>query len=96
MPKVISDKQSEVVKHYRTIQIEDGPTVDCGGTGQYESYFPGTLIKVDKLKLEWIGDAEPLTVEASGPYVGEPHDGKSRYNRRYPYGVLPEWIRELL
>jgi hypothetical protein len=90
--RVVNDKHSEVVRHFRTIDIEDGPEIDCGGTGEYENYFPGTLIRVDKIKLEWIGDAEPKTVEVSGPYTGKQHNGKTRYNRRYPMDALPGWL----
>jgi hypothetical protein len=95
--RIVSDKHAEVVRHYRTIQIEEGPTIDCGGTGEYENYHPGTLITVDTLKIEWLGSNEPVTVEVSGPYVGKPHFGKERYSRRYRISDgLPDWVKEIL
>ena len=96
MPKVISDTHREVVKHYRTIEIQDGPLIDAGGDGPYASYYPGTMFKADRLKMEWIGEGEPMTVEVSGPYVGEVESARHRYNQRYRTDNLPDWIKEIL
>lgn len=94
--KVTSDKIKTIHRHYRTIEIEDGPTIDAGGDGPHESYYPGTLFTVDKLKLEWIGDDEPVSIEASGPYVGVERSAKGRYSRRYRMDSLPDWLKEVL
>jgi hypothetical protein len=94
--KVVSDNTREVVRHFRTLEIEDGPQVDCGDEGPHASYFPGTIIRVDKIKLEWVGDADPETVEVSGPYVGVRHQGRNRYSRRYRMDSLPGWLWKVI
>lgn len=93
--RVLSDKHSEVVRHFRTIELEDGPLVDCGA-GPSASYNPGTIIRAEKLKLEWINDKEPETVLVSGPYQGLT-SGRAEYNVRYRLkDGLPDWIKEIL
>jgi len=93
--KVLSDKHSEVVRHYRTILIEDGPVIDCG-MGRTASYKEGTMIRADKLQMEWIGDAEPVTILVSGIYLGD-DNFKKRYDVRYRMvDALPYWIQEIL
>lgn len=96
--KVLSDIQRDVVRHFRTIQIEDGPVVDAG-EGPAASYYPGTLFKADTIKQEWIGDAEPVTVLVSGKYLGQREDtyARERYDVRYRISDgLPDWIKEIL
>jgi hypothetical protein len=94
--KVVSDRHAEVVKHFRTIIIEDGPIVDCG-EGPTASYMPGTLIRADKIQMEWVGDAEPVTVLVSGMFTGTSDHFKKRYDIRYRIqDSLPGWIQEIL
>lgn len=95
--KVLSDIQRDVVRHYRTIEIKDGPVVDAG-EGPMASYYPGTLFKVDTIKQEWIGDAEPETVLVSGPYIGHRVDSaRDRYDVRYrAKDGYPDWLKEIL
>lgn len=94
--KVLSDTTRDVVRHYRRIEIKDGPVVDAG-EGPMSSYFPGTLFKVDTVKQDWIGDAEPETVLVSGPYIGDHADGRNRYDVRYrAKDGYPEWIKNIL
>jgi hypothetical protein len=95
--KVVSDSTREVVRHFRTIEIEDGPEIDCGGDGPYESYHPGTIIQVDKIKLQWVGDADPETVEISGLHIGARHQlSRYRYSRQYRMDALPDWLWDIL
>jgi hypothetical protein len=96
--RVVTDKHREVVRHFRTIELEDGPTVDVG-EGPTASYFPGTLIVADRLKQEWVGDAEPLTVLVSGPYVGGRGDTQTRDRYEIRYRAVdgyPDWIKNIL
>lgn len=94
--KVLSDNTRDVVRHYRTIDIEDGPVVDAG-EGPMSSYYPGTLFKADKLRQDWIGDREPETVMVSGEYIGDRADGRSRYEVSYrAKDGYPDWIKEIL
>lgn len=93
--KVLSDKTGQTVKHYRTILVEDGPLVDCG-QGPTSSYVPGTIIRADKLQLEWVGDAVPVTVLVSGIFTGD-DSFKKRYDIRYRMqDGLPTWVQEVL
>lgn len=95
--KVTSDNTRDVVKHFRTIEIEDGPVVD-GGEGFSPSYIPGTLFKVNKAKQEWVGDKEPDTVLVSGDLVDSALAVRSNYSRRYylTKEEIPEWLRDIL
>lgn len=94
--RVLTDKQTEVVRHYRTIEIADGPLVDVGAAPT-STYYPGTMIRADRLKLEWVGDTEPVTVLVSGPYQGDDGSGRRRYEVRYRMqDGLPDWVAELL
>ena len=94
--KVRSDNTAHVTRHFRTIQIEDGPVVDAG-EGPMASYFPGTLFKADTIKQEWTGDKEPVTVLVSGPYIGERDAARDRYEVRYrAVDGYPDWIKEIL
>lgn len=95
--RVVTDKHSEVVRHFRIIELEDGPTVDVG-EGPTASYFPGTLIVADRLKQEWVGDAEPVTVLVSGRYVGDrTGQNRERYEIRYrAVDGYPDWIKNIL
>lgn len=93
--KVISDTTRDVVRHFRTIEIKDGPVVDVG-EGHMAAYFPGTLIKADRLKQEWVGDEEPATVLVSGKYLGNRTD-RYRYDIRYrAVDGYPDWIKNIL
>jgi len=95
--KVVSDTHGEVVRHFRTIEIEDGPVVDCGESPA-SSYMPGTMIIADKLQMEWTGNAGPITVLVSGDYVGvNAAVNRNRYDVRYRISDgLPQWIQEIL
>jgi hypothetical protein len=94
--KVLSDTTRDVIRHYRTIEIEDGPVVDAG-EGPMASYYPGTLFRADRIKQEWVGKVEPETVLVSGPYIGDRTDARDRYEVRYrAKDGYPEWIKNIL
>ncbi len=93
--RVIIDRHAEVVRHFRTIEIEDGPLIDAGASPM-ASYYPGTIIRATKIKQEWIGDTEPVTVLVSGPYQGYADNKRSEYSVRYRMDALPGWLKEIL
>jgi hypothetical protein len=91
--KVVSDKHGEVVRHYRTIEIEDGPVIDAGDAVS-ASYILGTMFRATKLKMEWIGATEPVTVLVEGP--SESGSGRIYSVRYRMQDGLPQWIQEIL
>lgn len=91
--KIIKDSVDTVIKHYRVIEVEDGPVVDAG-----EDYSPGTRMRVEEVRFSWLEEAEPHRVVVFGHRINKNgRTGAIRLTAEYPaWRGLPEWLEAIV
>lgn len=91
--KVTSDRKGSVVKHFRTLEVEDGPTIPAG-----DNYVDGCQQIVDRIRIEWQNDSKALSVRVRGFIVSKDgtvttHRPEQGFTRRLGF---PDWLEKFV